>query len=119
MAGGESAPDPQPAGGRAPHLALGVDMGHAVLEAQRFRTRFTHMEWFLKDDGEAVFGEIGVQPGARSVDIMSYASDVERRRLHRLGPGRVPRPLLSDRRAQVQRRGALQARRRAAIGAPP
>lgn len=59
-------------------LAPGVEMGHAVHEALGFRTGFTHMEWFLKDDGEAVFGEIGARPpGARSVDIMNYACDID------------------------------------------
>ncbi len=62
----------------APHVAPGIEMGHAVLKALGFRTGFTHMEWFLKDNGEAVFGEIGARPpGARSVDIMNYASDVD------------------------------------------
>ena len=52
-------------------------MGRAVLEALGFRTGFSHMEWFLRPDGEAVFGEIGARPpGARSVDIMNYASDI-------------------------------------------
>ncbi len=62
----------------APRVAPGVDMGLAVLKALGFRTGFTHMEWFLKDGGEAVFGEIGARPpGARSVDIMNYASDID------------------------------------------
>ena len=62
----------------AEHLAPGIEMGHAVLKALGFRTGFTHMEWFLKGDGEAVFGEIGARPpGARSVDIMNYASDID------------------------------------------
>jgi biotin carboxylase len=62
----------------APQVAPGIEMGQAVLEALGFCTGFTHMEWFLKDDGEAVFGEIGARPpGARSVDIMNYASDVD------------------------------------------
>ena len=62
----------------APQVAPGIEMGQAVLEALGFRTGFTHMEWFLKADGEAVFGEIGARPpGARSVDIMNYASDVD------------------------------------------
>ncbi len=62
----------------APHLAAGRAMGNQVLEALGFRTGFTHMEWFLKEDGEAVFGEIGARPpGARSVDIMNYASDLD------------------------------------------
>jgi hypothetical protein len=36
------------------------------------------MEWFRKADGEVVFGEIGARPpGARSVDLMNYASDID------------------------------------------
>ena len=62
----------------APHLASGRKMGFEVLRALGFRTGFTHMEWFLKPDGEAVFGEIAARPpGARSVDIMNYGSDVD------------------------------------------
>jgi biotin carboxylase len=59
-------------------LAVGRDMGFAVLKALGFRTGFTHMEWFLTDSGEAVFGEIGARPpGARSVEIMNVASDID------------------------------------------
>ncbi len=62
----------------APEVAPGIEMGHQVLKALGFETGFTHMEWFLKADGEAVFGEIGARPpGARSVDIMNYASDID------------------------------------------
>ncbi|MEE8526575.1 MAG: ATP-grasp domain-containing protein [Thermoanaerobaculia bacterium] len=62
----------------APELAVGVDMGRAVIDALGFRTGFTHMEWFLTAAGEAVFGEIGARPpGARSVDLMNYGSDVD------------------------------------------
>ncbi|MCB1058037.1 MAG: ATP-grasp domain-containing protein [Acidobacteria bacterium] len=61
-----------------PELAPGHRLGEAVLEALGFRTGFTHMEWFLKEDGEAVFGEIGARPpGARSVDIMNYTCDTD------------------------------------------
>ena len=43
-----------------------------------FRSGFTHMEWFLTDSGEAVFGEIAARPpGARSVDLMNYACDID------------------------------------------
>ena len=39
---------------------------------------FTHMEWFRKADGEAVFGEIGCRPpGAMLVDQMNYTSDID------------------------------------------
>lgn len=60
------------------HLKPGVQMGAAVIEAMGFRDGFTHMEWFLKSDGEAVFGEIGARPpGARTVDLMNYATDMD------------------------------------------
>ena len=61
-----------------PQLAGGRRMGQAVLAALGFRTGFTHMEWYLKADGEAVFGEIGGRPpGARAVDLMNYATDAD------------------------------------------
>ncbi len=41
-------------------------------------TGFTHMEWYLKADGEVVFGEIGGRPpGAHQVDQMNYACDID------------------------------------------
>ncbi len=61
-----------------PHLRAGVALGDAVLKALGFEYGFTHMEWFLKENGEAVFGEIGARPpGARTVDLMNWASDVD------------------------------------------
>ncbi len=61
-----------------PYLAKGRAMGRAVLEALGFRTGFTHMEWFRKPDGEAVFGEIAARPpGALTTEIMNYACDVD------------------------------------------
>jgi hypothetical protein len=51
-------------------------MGQRVLRALGFRTGFTHMEWYRKANGEAVFGEIAARPpGARSVDTMNYCFD--------------------------------------------
>lgn len=59
-----------------PALAEGISMGHAVIEALGFTHGFTHMEWYRKADGEVVFGEIGARPpGARTVDLMNYATD--------------------------------------------
>ena len=56
----------------------GREMGRAVLRALNFQTGFTHMEWFRKPSGEVVFGEIACRPpGARSVDVMNYASDTD------------------------------------------
>jgi len=60
------------------YLAVGKQMGLRVLDAMNFRDGFTHMEWYLKPDGEAVFGEIGARPpGGRTVDAMNFASDVD------------------------------------------
>ena len=62
----------------AEEFAAGREMGRAVLRALGFRTGFTHMEWFRKPSGEVVFGEIACRPpGARSVDVMNYASDTD------------------------------------------
>jgi biotin carboxylase len=62
----------------AADLAGGRALGHAVLEAMRFREGFTHMEWYRKADGEVVFGEIAARPpGAFTVDLMNYASDID------------------------------------------
>jgi len=62
----------------AEEYAGGREMGRAVLRALKFQTGFTHMEWFRKPDGEVVFGEIACRPpGARSVDVMNYASDTD------------------------------------------
>lgn len=62
----------------ASELAVGRDLGRAVLRALEFDTGFTHMEWFRTPSGEAVFGEIGARPpGARSVDLMNYACDID------------------------------------------
>ena len=59
-----------------PDLQRGRRMGAEVLSALGFGTGFTHMEWYRKSDGEAVFGEIGARPpGARVVDLMNYATD--------------------------------------------
>lgn len=61
--------DPWVAGGRA--------MGEQVIKVLGYDTGFTHMEWYRKADGETVFGEIAARPpGARTVDLMNYASDV-------------------------------------------
>ena len=62
----------------APELRAGVELGLGVLKALGFRTGFTHMEWFRKPDGEAVFGEIAARPpGARSTELMNYGCDID------------------------------------------
>ena len=56
----------------------GVALGHDVLEAMDFQTGMTHMEWFYTPKGEAIFGEIAARPpGAHTVDLMNYTSDVD------------------------------------------
>jgi biotin carboxylase len=62
--------DPRVAGGRA--------LGEQVIAAMGYDTGFTHMEWYRKPDGEVVFGEIAARPpGARTVDLMNFASDID------------------------------------------
>ena len=61
-----------------PDLAAGRALGTAAVAALGFRDGFTHMEWYRKADGEAVFGEIGARPpGGRMVDIMNFATDAD------------------------------------------
>lgn len=62
----------------AEEYAGGREMGRQVLRALNFQNGFTHMEWFRKSSGEVVFGEIACRPpGARSVDVLNYASDTD------------------------------------------
>jgi hypothetical protein len=59
-----------------PYLEGGLRMGMQVLAALGFQSGFTHMEWYRKEDGEVVFGEIGARPpGARVVDMMNFNTD--------------------------------------------
>ena len=62
----------------AENLAVGREMGEQVIAALGFQTGYTHMEWYRKPNGEAVFGEIGGRPpGAYLVDLINYASDID------------------------------------------
>jgi biotin carboxylase len=62
----------------AVELRGGRELGVNVLRALGFTSGFTHMEWYRKADGEVVFGEIGARPpGARTVDVMNYATDAD------------------------------------------
>jgi biotin carboxylase len=59
-------------------LRDGIHLGRAVLGALGMGTGFTHMEWYLKADGEVVFGEIGCRPaGAHLVDQMNFTGDID------------------------------------------
>jgi biotin carboxylase len=110
-----------------PSLAKGRELGVEVIGALGFRDGFTHMEWYRKADGEVVFGEIGARPpGARTVDVMNYATDadlftawaeaVTRGHRHRpdhalRGPGRAP-----SRVRRPRGRARVAPRRRSAPG---
>jgi biotin carboxylase len=80
----------------APGLQGGRELGAAVLRVLGFRAGFTHMEWYRKADGEVVFGEIGARPpGARTVDVMNYATDADlfSAWAHAVTHGRIPQPV--------------------------
>lgn len=59
-------------------IQKGIALGHGVLDALGMGTGFTHMEWYLKANGEVVFGEIGCRPGgAHLVDQMNFTCDID------------------------------------------
>jgi biotin carboxylase len=59
-------------------IQKGIALGRGVLQALGMGTGFTHMEWYLKQNGEVVFGEIGCRPGgAHLVDQMNYTCDID------------------------------------------
>ena len=61
-----------------PDVMKGRALGKDVLRALDFESGYTHMEWFLTPQGEAVFGEIGARPpGARLVHGMNYSCDCD------------------------------------------
>lgn len=61
-----------------PFFESGRQMGIEVIKALGFHTGFTHMEWYRKSNGEAVFGEIAARPpGANTVDLMNFANDFD------------------------------------------
>ncbi len=61
-----------------PHIQAGMTLGREVLTALGMGDGMTHMEWFLKPDGEVVFGEIACRPGgACVVDLMNYTGDID------------------------------------------
>ncbi|MCX4240610.1 ATP-grasp domain-containing protein [Paraliomyxa miuraensis] len=61
-----------------PAIRRGIELGRGVLEALSMGTGFTHLEWYLKANGEVVFGEVGCRVGgARLIDQMNYTSDCD------------------------------------------
>lgn len=61
-----------------PELMPGVELGRKVLQTLGMKTGFTHMEWFKKPNGEAVFGEIAARsPGGKLVDQMNVSNDFD------------------------------------------
>lgn len=53
-------------------------LGEAVHQALGHERGIAHMEWFLKDDGEVVFGEIAARPpGGMTGELMCYCCDFD------------------------------------------
>jgi formate-dependent phosphoribosylglycinamide formyltransferase (GAR transformylase) len=80
----------------APDLRGGRQLGAAVLDVLGFTDGFTHMEWYLTAAGEVVFGEIAARPpGARTVDVMNYATDADLYTAwaQAVTRGRIPQPI--------------------------
>lgn len=63
---------------QAPAYRAALKLGRDVIRALGFRTGITHMEWFLKKDGEVVFGEIAARPpGGMTGELMNYSCDFD------------------------------------------
>ena len=61
-----------------PAIQRGIALGRGVLKALGMGTGFTHLEWYLKKNGEVVFGEVGCRVGgARLIDQMNFTSDCD------------------------------------------
>lgn len=61
-----------------PAIQAGLELGRGVLKALGMGTGFTHLEWYLKKNGEVVFGEVGCRVGgARLIDQMNFTSDCD------------------------------------------
>ncbi len=77
-----------------PALMPGIELGRKVLKALGMTTGFTHMEWYKKPNGEAVFGEIAARsPGGKLVDQMNFANDFDLyRETAARSAGRASRP---------------------------
>ncbi|HXV74765.1 MAG TPA: ATP-grasp domain-containing protein [Candidatus Polarisedimenticolaceae bacterium] len=61
-----------------PEFRRAFRLGEQVLRALEFRSGITHMEWFLRPDGEAVFCEIAARPpGGMTGELMNYCCDFD------------------------------------------
>lgn len=64
-------------GARA-ELRAGLALGRDALRALGRGTGFSHLEWYLREDGEVFFGEVGARNGGgHLVDMMNYAHDID------------------------------------------
>lgn len=55
-----------------------AEVGYRAVETLGLQTGFTHMEWFVRDDGSFAVSEVAVRPpGARFIDLMSVAHDCD------------------------------------------
>lgn len=61
-----------------PALMPGIRLGRAVLTALGMDTGIAHLEWYMRPDGEAVFGEVAARsPGGKLVDQICLANDLD------------------------------------------
>lgn len=61
-----------------PHVAAFRETNAKALEALGLRTGFSHMEWFLREDGSHVVSEVGARPAGVNIMAMNgYAHDVD------------------------------------------
>ena len=60
------------------HLQPGIELGRNVLKALGMGEGYSHMEWFLTPNGEAVFSEVGCRSGGGFiVDQINYCADID------------------------------------------
>lgn len=101
-------------------LDAGVQLGRDAVRALGMGTGLTHMEWFRKSDGTAIFGEMACRPpGANMVDLMNFADDQDLYRDwgHAVVRGNVPpRPSRPWSAAIIFKRAEGQGRIRAVEG---
>ena len=62
----------------APHVAAFAEINRRALAALGVQNAFSHMEWFLREDGTAVVSEVGARPpGANIMPMLQAAHGVD------------------------------------------
>lgn len=61
-----------------PHVESFAPVHGRAMQALGLKTGFSHMEWFVRDDGTHVIGEVGARPaGVNIMHLNAYAHDVD------------------------------------------